>query len=497
MSEFFISRDEAGADVLACAAFVAERVAGGDAHAEAVSAVVPRYLARGNVDVAAEFANTVDDPFVRDRLLIAVAAKCADLDDDEYALQLADAIEEVGLQSQAREVIARIKAGKGDIETARKIANDVMHPDQVLAAIAIRQAADGNQDAATETLSEIDYPASSVVALITMASERIEKGETEKAVEYLETASVLAEEIEHDEERIRALIDVGHRFVEAERNAKAIETFDKARSFAEDLNNVHRDNLLGSVSVAFMHAGTVELADSTLDMVTDKTQISTALLGFAREYSRRGEMDDALEALDEAYEVLRSQRDTETRDSKAKFALFASIAAQFAGFEKGERAIEIAEKIEDDKQAKSALSQVAVIMTQQGKDELARQALNTISDEAQRVFALIGMHDVAAKSDAETAKGFLNEAAEAVESIPQLGPRANALNEIAARAGKAQNDELFNATLDRLLTSVSEMKGDRNKATALADLAATLEELQLESPPDLTEKLNVITAQIR
>ena len=40
-------------------------------------AVVPRYLANGDVDLAAELANTVDDPFTRDRLLIHVAEKCA------------------------------------------------------------------------------------------------------------------------------------------------------------------------------------------------------------------------------------------------------------------------------------------------------------------------------------------------------------------------------------------------------------------------------------
>ena len=112
----FISIDEAEKDLLAAAAYVAERVGGSDDRADAVAVVVQRYLVRGEVDLAAELANSLDDPFMRDRLLIAVAAKCADLDDDEYALQLADAIEEQGLQSQAREMIALQKARKGEIK---------------------------------------------------------------------------------------------------------------------------------------------------------------------------------------------------------------------------------------------------------------------------------------------------------------------------------------------------------------------------------------------
>ena len=91
MAEHFISRDEAESDLLACAAYIAESIESADGHAEATSAVVQRYLAKGEVDLAAELANSVDDPFTRDRLLIHVAEKCAQADDDEYARQLVEA----------------------------------------------------------------------------------------------------------------------------------------------------------------------------------------------------------------------------------------------------------------------------------------------------------------------------------------------------------------------------------------------------------------------
>ena len=69
MSERFVSRAAAEADVLAAAAFIAERMPQSDDRSEAISAVVPRFLARGEVDLAAGLADTVDDPHVRDRLL--------------------------------------------------------------------------------------------------------------------------------------------------------------------------------------------------------------------------------------------------------------------------------------------------------------------------------------------------------------------------------------------------------------------------------------------
>ena len=39
--------------------------------------IVPYYLAKGALDLAAELANTVDDSFARDRLLMSVADECA------------------------------------------------------------------------------------------------------------------------------------------------------------------------------------------------------------------------------------------------------------------------------------------------------------------------------------------------------------------------------------------------------------------------------------
>ncbi len=473
MSEHFISREDARGDLLSCAAYLAEEIGGSDDRAEAIAAVIPHYLAKGEVDLAAELSNSVDDPFVRDRLLIAVAAKCAELDDDEYALQLAEAIEEYGLQSQAREAIALTKAEKGDLAGARAVADSVIHPDHALGGIAVKQAERGDEAAALETISEIDYPGSAAIALLAITSMKVEKGENEKAVEYLETACSLALEIEHDEEKIRTLIDIGNLYFDAKRGDRAIETLDRAREFAEELDNVHRDNLLAAAAHGFIRAGSVELADRTLDAVTDKTQIATALLGFAREYWRRDEHDDAFEALDEAYEVLRSQRETETRDSKLRYGLFGSIAAQFAGFERGERAVEIAEGIEDADQAKAALSQIAQIMTSQGNGELARQALNSIEDETARTFALIGMSDAAAREGSkDESLSLLREAVDGGDTVSQSSSRAMAFSEIASRLIDLGEADEARKLASANLENIAEIKSESAKVVALASLSS-------------------------
>src|SRR5205085_4944451 len=98
-------------------------------------------------------------------------------------------------------------------------------------------------------------------------------------------------EIEHDEEKIRTLCDIGNLFIEAKRNDKAIETFELARGFAEALDNIHRDFFLVNSALGFLFAGSTDLADRTLDLVTDKTQMASALLGIARNQWNKDEKD--------------------------------------------------------------------------------------------------------------------------------------------------------------------------------------------------------------
>jgi tetratricopeptide (TPR) repeat protein len=472
MSEYFISRTDAEGDLLACAAFLAERINSIDGHAESMTAVVPEYLARGNVDLAAELANTVDDPYTRDRLLIAVAEKCAAMDDDEYAHQLADAVEDLGLRSQGFERIGLQKASKGHFDRALEIADSMEHPDGVLAGIAVKQAMDGLYTEATATIDRIDHAGSAVTAFLEIASNELQNGTGEKAVEFLERAVEKAADIEHTEERARAYCDIGSGFTEAGRNDRAIETFDKAKSTAETLDNIHRDAFLSLSAQGFLHAGSLDLADRALDLVADKTHIASALLGYSREFWKKDERSEAIESLDEAYAILESQHERETRDNKTKLRLFTTIAAQFAGFEKGERAIEIAEGIKDEEQRTAALSQVAAILTVRNEDEQARHAYRAISDDGDRVFALIGMSDAKEKNEDRTAAvEILKEALEMAETVPQFTMRASAFSTIASRLVKYGEESAAQKAFTDALETVVRLRDESARVNALVGLA--------------------------
>jgi tetratricopeptide (TPR) repeat protein len=473
MAEHFIAAADAEHDLLACAAFVAESIGGGDGLAEAMKVVVPRYLETNSVDLAAELANAVEDPFTRDMLLIAVAEKCAAVGDDEYALQLADAIEDEGLRSQCLERVAIQKSAGGDTVSAANIAESISHPDYVYADIAVREAERGDETAFNSALDKIEFPAARVAALHAIASTKVKDGKRDDALRFLNDAFAAANDTEHQEEQLRALCEIGGAFIEADDKEDAIRTFEVARENAEQLGSMHRDLFLATVALGFLQAGNLDQADQTLDLVADKTQIASCLLGFSREFWKREEKDEALETLEEAYEILKSQRENEIRDSRSRNALYTQVAAQYAGYGKADRAIEIAQKNLDENERRAALAQIAQILTIQRDDNLARQALAAIDEESNRLFALLGMSEAKVQiGERENAVALLDEAATLAETVPHLSQRSSVLNEIARSFYELGENLKAAAVSHESLNVIASIRDKSIQSIALANLSA-------------------------
>jgi tetratricopeptide (TPR) repeat protein len=370
------------------------------------------------------------------------------------------------------ERVGLVKAGKGEFAKAGEIADLMVHPDFVYSGIAVSQAAGGDEAAADETLGRIAFPAAIVLALQQIAEAKIKAGETDAALEILARAVTSADDIEHDEERIRSLCDTGNQYLEAARPDLAIETFIAARGLAERLDNLHRDFFLVNCALGCLYAGNSDLADETLDLVSDKTQLASALLAVARESWKAGEKDAAIETLDESVAILISQSDRQIRDSRARNALHASIAAQFAGFGKTDRGVEIALENPDIAEKTAALSQIARILTVQKEDAITRQTINLIDEDSDRLLALISVSDEKEKlGEREAAISLLDEAADLSETVPQLAARSGVLNEIAVRYLGHGLHEKGRASAIENLAVIADIRDGSRRAVSLANLS--------------------------
>ena len=320
--EEFISTEEAKQDILSCAIYLAGNINSTESQAEALRLIVEHYLAKDDVDNAAQYADVIQDTFMRNQMLVNVIAKCVAIDDDDYAVQLIDSIDDRGSQIRAKEAIGLQFAAKGKFEQSFEIADSLEHSSDLLAGIAVNQVKNGFESEASATLERIDFFKSTVSALQEIAIHFIKEQNFEKANEYLERALMLSEEIEFTEDKIRAYFENGAYFAEIEKNDKAIESFLKASNEIEQLEGVQKDNLFGTVAIGFLNAGSVDLADRNLDAVTDKTQMANCLLGFSQIFEKEDDREEALETLEESYAILKSEKESEIRDSKARYQPF-------------------------------------------------------------------------------------------------------------------------------------------------------------------------------
>lgn len=467
--------------VLACAVFLAENISSYDGHSAAIEKIVPIYLAKNDVDTAAQLADSVENSFMRDQLLVEVAEKCAANDDNEYALQLAYAIEDRTFQEEARERIAIQKAQKGLTDEALEMAETISDNSSVLGASALKLQEKGDESRAFQTIESIEESAAKVFYLQELALKFSESKQPEKAVSLLENAVEETKNIEIAEERIRALQSIAYICREIGRKDKSIEVLAKAQSQAELLAGGHRNSLLSQISVAFLQAGSLELADRTLDLVDDKVTIAATLTHYAEDFFKRGEAAEALEILEEARAILQSQREREVRNSQEKFGVLSSLAVQFALLDKPERAIEVALENPLDEKRFSALEQIARICVSKNEGDLANQAIREITEDAQKLKALIAVSD-AHQKDGKTsdALNLLREIQRQVENVGQISLRIELFNELALRFHKAGDLETARQIAHDNIANIGRIFDESLKAIALADLGAVYETFKVE-----------------
>ncbi len=473
---------EAETDLLACATFLAEKIGSSDGHSEAIKEILPYYLAKKEVDLAAELADAIDDPFVRDQLLVSVAEKCAELGDDDYALQLVESIEESSFQGVALEQISIQNAINTEFEKALKIADSLEHGSNAYAAIAGYQ----EKAEALKTVEKIEFPYVKAHALQTIAL-------NSKDINLLEKATEVAQDIEFEEERIRAYLEISYQYIESKRKDKAIEVLDKARQFVETLDSIQRDSFFSQIANGFLKAGSLDLADRALDLVSDKYEMAHALVGFADEFLERGEETDALESLEEAYQILKSQPEKETRNSKAKYNLFGLIAGRFATFGKLERGIEIANENPYDEIRNNALSQIAIICETNLNDDLAQRALGDIDDESERTLAMIGLSDVNRRNQkSEFALKQLKEAYFHLNSVQQISMKSLIFNRLAERFNILGEPETARKICSENLLHLTQILDESHRVKALAELSATFAALEFKLNDSDTEILRTM-----
>ncbi|MFV0388247.1 MAG: tetratricopeptide repeat protein [Pyrinomonadaceae bacterium] len=465
--------DEACEDLLLAAVYVAERVGGRDEKTEALEFIIALFLERGDMDTAADLADSIEDPFVRDRQLTRIVAKCAELKDDEYAFQLVDAIDEHSARNTARESIAFALANRTEIAKAKEIAGSLEHPAEAISAISISQAFSGKIENSLNTAREIEFPVVRIRTLREVARIFYKNGLKDEALKALEEAASLADELDFDEEKIFALCEIGTIYAEIGESGKSIAIYAQARDFANNVQNASRDSHLVSVAIGFLHAGSIDLADRTLDLVKDKNEIANCLLGFARIFRTEEDEEEAREALNEALLVLESQPASEVRDTAARLRTHQMIAQEFANFGDIARALDIADTIPDMEARDAIWTHCGVVAAKNSEPDSMQEVLTLFEEETAEVRTRVNIAEVFAGSGRpEEAKAEFNKVLQVIDGIDQPLFCAEILPEIIVRVNILDGSENVRFYGAKTIELVGEIKGLGARARVLGKLAS-------------------------
>jgi hypothetical protein len=129
----------------------------------------------------------------------------------------------------------------------------------------------------------------------------------------------------------------------------------------------------------------------------------------------------------------------------------------------------------------NGFAQIAQILAIQKEDDLARQTLNLIAEDANRVFALISMADAKEKlEDKDAAMALLNESASLAETVPQLASRSSVLNELAMRFALHGDLEKARELSIENLAVILSIRDESTQAVTLASLSGVYERAGIE-----------------
>lgn len=485
--------DELKQNILKAATHLATKIRSTEGQADAFKQLVPIYLQRNEVDFAASLADTLNDPFTRDQLLMEIAERCASINDDDYALQLADAIEDDSINLQALERIAVRKISLGQVDKALQIADSIEHPDNIYSELVVYLTQQGALSDAKEITQRIYLPTIKAATQLQMAIILLEQSQMEDASSLIDEALQTSSEIDYKIDEIKTLIEIGNTLIRAEMLDKAIKTLDRARQETIKLNDVAKETLLSVISTSFLESGNIELADETLDLISDKTIIASTLSSFANIFWKKNQQDEAIDSLTEAFQILKSQTNSEIRSSSLRLQVFRIIATQFATIGDFEKAIMIAESIEDYDELQLTLTHIAKAFAAQGKDDLADEVIKMINEDDVRMFALIELADVKISlGQNDSASNYLQKAAELTDSVFQPFSRSEACLSIAERFIGLNQQESASRLFQESIENAAEIRDETLRVISLIRSAQLCEKYNLTLSENSQNKLREI-----
>jgi hypothetical protein len=238
MQEFDSDGSEFATDYLTCASRIAESLHG-EAQLEITEAIALHYVEAEQLERGVELAEQIPDAYARDSLLAVITAKAVASEEEEYATDLLETIEDPILHNSAIEKMAIEFARRGEFDTALELTDQLADNASALGVIAALYWQSGQKDEALDLARSIEFPQESAIALVQLA--RL-SDHNDESLNLLAEARSVAEEIDSAELKVFALIAIASGYEERAEREQSLETLNRAFEVCEDFES---GNLIG------------------------------------------------------------------------------------------------------------------------------------------------------------------------------------------------------------------------------------------------------------
>lgn len=479
-------------DALGGALRVAGAVKNAEGYDELAAAISQRYAVREDYDRAVELADTINDPYTRDRTLSEVAVKAAAAGQDEYAFELLASIEDLSHQDTGASSIAIAHASAGELDRAVEIADAMEDNSATLAEIAAQCAAHAEYERALSLVERLDFPLYAALALMRIAGSYIDAGHTSEATELLSTALGKAAAIDTLDEKATTLSEIALKFSAAGQEEQAAQIMSQALAVAEHAETVYREAALSQIAASHSRLGQYDAAVKITEKIEDVYQAAATLITLAViEHEDETRHAEAQQLLSDAYDLIREEVPDTQRDETQRNSLLALIILRHAEFGQAEQARKAAASLYAPDEKHRALAAAAASLAQGGKYDDALALVKAIDDEAFKTTALLRISRamIAAHADDERGLKVLSEAVSLSENLPRPADTVQALSEAAVAYTEAGHKERVTRLMRDSLLEVKSIKGEYGKTAALLAISDACAKTEYELDEETREIL--------
>ena len=442
MQEFTPDGAEYEVDYLTCALRLAESLHG-EAHLEITEAIALHYVETGELERGVELAEQIPDVYARDSLLAVITAKAVASEEEDYATELLETIEDPILYNSAIEKMAIEFARRGEFDAALGLTDQLADNASALGTIAALYWQSGQKNEALELARSIEFPQESAIALVQLS--RL-SDDNEESLNLLAEARSVAEDIDSAELKVFALIAIASGYEERADREQSVETLNRAFEVCEDFESGNlvglsadfaRDEALMEIVQGLLRLHDLSKATDVAEAIDDRILFARANLGLAVARGKDSQPSEAAEYLDEAKAVIVELQPYGAQEAEVLDALIIDLAMSYANYKNYDEARRIIHSLASDEKQRLVLNELGKLCGRAGDDRESSEIAEDLGSPYDKARYWLGIYD-SSSSQPELSESAMAKALANAEDVEQPVEKAEMFTGLALRFAKSE-----------------------------------------------------------